>query len=217
MNVDDPLAHVTIQLSPDQPASLRSLVDGWAQHVKRLYAERDYDLDGDPDCWGAHDYAGALYLRDTVAFGLEQTPLEIADIAQSSIASTDKLFLSYTEPDGAGMIDRFERAEHHDSAWWWKRIPKTGPVRQELIRTLHSDASLYLAIPGDHDFYIGTTVIPVLVHNCLNPKPRQRNLLAGIRTGSGGEGLRRNNPRIWWEPNGGEWRWHPADKHHAAH
>jgi hypothetical protein len=31
------------------------------------------------------------------------------------------------------------------------------------------------------------------------------------------EGSRTNVPRSWWDPEGGEWRFHPADKYHDPH
>jgi hypothetical protein len=31
------------------------------------------------------------------------------------------------------------------------------------------------------------------------------------------EGSRTNVPRSWWDPEGGEWRFHPADKRHDPH
>ena len=31
------------------------------------------------------------------------------------------------------------------------------------------------------------------------------------------EGSRANVPRSWWDPEGGEWRFHPADKYHDPH
>ena len=140
MNTDDPLEGITIQFPSGRSASLRSVVDSWTQHVTRLYAERHNDLARNPSSWGAHDYLAALYIRDRVAIGLAQAPLEVANIAQARVTSADRLFLSYAEPDTTDILSRFERVEHDDSAWWWKRIPATGPAREELIRAVSGNA-----------------------------------------------------------------------------
>jgi hypothetical protein len=127
----DPLAQVTVTLPYGRTKQLSDLVNGWAKHVERLQAEEHSSLD-DPLVWGADDYVGALHLRDLVVTGVDQSPPEIHDLALVRVASVDGAFMSFTEPDLRRIIDRFSGEEHSESEWWWRRLPKTGPVREEL-------------------------------------------------------------------------------------
>jgi hypothetical protein len=127
----DPLATVTVTLPFGRTKRLSDLVDGWAAHVQRLQAEEHSSLD-DPLVWGADDYIGALHLRDLVVTGVDQSPPEIFDVALARGASVDDAFMSFTEPDLRGIIERFSGEEHSESEWWWRRLPKSGPAREEL-------------------------------------------------------------------------------------
>jgi hypothetical protein len=127
----DPLATVTVTLPFGRTKRLSDLVDGWAAHVQRLQAEEHSSLD-DPLVWGADDYIGALHLRDLVVTGVDQSPPEIFDVALARVASVDDAFMSFTEPDLRGIIERFSGEEHSESEWWWRRLPKSGPAREEL-------------------------------------------------------------------------------------
>jgi hypothetical protein len=96
-----------------------------------------------------------------------------------------------------------------------------------------------LTVQTDHDFYIRTAGTTLLAHNCPissgaakagtsaadralaqlpkaareSPKPPGWN----PETWQWREGSRANVPRAWWDPEGGEWRFHPEDKWHDPH
>jgi hypothetical protein len=129
----DPLTQVIVTLPYDRRKTLAELVNGWLKHVKHLQAEEHSSLQ-DARVWGAHDYIAALHLRDMVFTGVDQSPSEIRDIALSRVATTDEIFKSFTEPDLRGVVDRFSGEQHVDSEWWWKRLPKSGPAREELLQ-----------------------------------------------------------------------------------
>jgi hypothetical protein len=127
----DPLTQVIVTLPYDRTKTLAELVNGWLKHVKRLQAEEHCSLQ-DPRVWGAHDYIAALHLRDMVFTGVDQFPSEIRDIAVSRVTTADEAFKSFTEPDLRGVVDRFSGEQHVDSEWWWKRLSKSGPAREQL-------------------------------------------------------------------------------------
>jgi hypothetical protein len=118
--------------------SLGRLVTAWKQHVQRLYSEQEKDV-ADPNVWGIHDYIAALYIRDRIAavFGIHKNP--DTEIDQSVLESVDRDFQSYTELDRERLLTRLEPVEYDRSSWWWSRIPKTGPARQELLSFLGVD------------------------------------------------------------------------------
>jgi len=129
------LAGVTVQLGHGRVKTLAELVDGWAQHVDRLYGER-HSATEDRPVWGAHDYLGALHLRTIVASALAQQGTAVRKIADTLVATADEQFLSFTEPDLEHVVERFADQRHDDPEWWWHRIPASGPVRIELLRVV---------------------------------------------------------------------------------
>lgn len=134
----DRLSEVIVALPYDRTTTLAELVDGWAKHVERLRAEQDRSFD-DPDVWGAHDYIAALYLRDFIIAGLDQSPADVRSSALGLVRSADEAFRSFTEPDLRGVVSRFSGEPHPDEIWWWKRLPISGPVREELLRPEQSN------------------------------------------------------------------------------
>jgi hypothetical protein len=130
--VNDLLAQIEIALPHGRSRRLSEVVAGWGQHVQRLQAERYVNIETAPDVWGIHDYIAALHLRDLVNIGLDQSPLEMRSMAMVIITDADNAFKSFTEPDRRGAIEQFSGERHESEAWWWKRLPQSGPVRDEL-------------------------------------------------------------------------------------
>jgi hypothetical protein len=127
------LARVVVELPHGRAKTLAELVDGWAAHVDRLYEERNRDLVQAPMAWGAHDYLAALSLRSMVASALERQDADIRQIANAVVRPADDKFISFTERDLGRVVERFAGQSHDDSAWWWHRLPVSGPVRAELL------------------------------------------------------------------------------------
>jgi hypothetical protein len=92
------------------------------------------------DCWGFHDYIAALLIRDRVEKYLPIAPdFSTARIAEF-IKKYDDEFVSFTQDDhnellidfattGGGMAD----GQFMMDRWWWHRVPRSGPVIEELL------------------------------------------------------------------------------------
>jgi hypothetical protein len=127
----DPLAHVTVTLPYGATMTLANVVKGWASRVARFQAEEHSSLD-DPSTWGGHDYIGTLHWRSHVNAAIQQTPAKVRDLMLERVAVVDEAFLAFTEPDTQGLVNRFANEQPPDSGWWWQRLPRTGPAREEI-------------------------------------------------------------------------------------
>jgi hypothetical protein len=76
----------------------------------------------------------ALIIRDKLAEGLSRIDLELGQAVALAVAEADLIFEGYTEPDTDGCAYRIDGRSREPDAWWWKRIPKMGPVRDEIER-----------------------------------------------------------------------------------
>lgn len=110
------------------------LIVGWAWHVTRLHAEREYIRAEHRDYWNAYDYVAALVIRGMVVRGLDLLDADLRASATQAVERFDDLLRSFTEPDERGVVRRFspDDADTDGQEWWWGRIPTTGPVREEL-------------------------------------------------------------------------------------
>lgn len=115
--------------------SLVDLAEGWARSVLRHYQESGSIELQDP--WGVHDFIGSLYTRDTVEEWLQSfaAPNEVPGCVQVA----DELLMIFTEEQAATpyvLID----PEITGVGWWWRRLPRKGPVRQEFDEVRGSQA-----------------------------------------------------------------------------
>lgn len=127
----DLLAQVVVTLPYGGAMTLADVVKGWASRVGRFQAEERSSLD-DPATWGGHDYIGALHWRSHVAAALQQAPADVRDLMLERVASVDEAFMSFTEPDSQYLVSRFANEQPPGSGWWWHRLPRTGPAREEM-------------------------------------------------------------------------------------
>jgi hypothetical protein len=127
----DPLAQVTVTLPYGGEMTLADVASSWASRVRRFQAEQHKSLD-DPATWGGHDYIGTLYWRSHVAAAIQQAPDDVRDVMLDRVAPADEAFMSFTEPDLRGLVSRFANEQPPDSGWWWQRLPRTGPAREEM-------------------------------------------------------------------------------------
>lgn len=130
-NEPDLLAQVTVTLPYGGAMTLADVIKGWDSRVERFRAEEHSSLD-DPSTWGGHDYIGTLHWRSHVAAAIQQAPAEVRDLMLERVASVDDAFMSFTEPDRRGVVSRFANEQPPDSGWWWQRLPRTGPAREEI-------------------------------------------------------------------------------------
>jgi len=125
------LDEASVALTPSRSIGVAGAVIAWREHIAKI----DVDLDAAPDdrsVWGAHDLVAAVIMRDIVAetAGLAD-PALLATI-EPAIAEVDEWFRRITEPDDDGCLDRVDGRPAEGRAWWWRRIPLRGPIREEL-------------------------------------------------------------------------------------
>lgn len=123
--------------------AMGQVADGWRQHVERFQDELPKTLD-DRTVWGAHDWAAALYLRDALSRAQGELRATERDLAEQAIAEADEQYREMSELDDDGLLFRFlmELKPADPRGWWWRMIPKRGPVREEL------DGVIDLSDPG---------------------------------------------------------------------
>lgn len=126
----DPLDSIQVELGHGRTLTLARLLEGWEKHVRRL--ERELRQPVTELTWGAHDYFAALFLRDFISRGTELQGFEITRQVDERIAAVDALFREFTESDKRGLVTRFGEVTPSSNAWWWRRVPTQGLVRDEL-------------------------------------------------------------------------------------
>lgn len=122
---------VTVALSPSRSIGLADAVVAWREHVTKI----ERDLDATPDdrsVWGAHDLVAALVIRDVVAEGTATLDAALLARIEPAVADVDAAFRRITEPDDDGRVAKADGRDVPGRGWWWGRIPRRGPVREEL-------------------------------------------------------------------------------------
>lgn len=108
------------------------LVKAWGQHVQKLVDDQRKEI-CEPDVWGIHDYIAALYIRDRLSIECARQQSAVPEADRSLLETVDRAFEAFTEPDHERLLIRLEPIVYDNSRWWWGRIPKMGPARQELL------------------------------------------------------------------------------------
>jgi hypothetical protein len=131
------LNSIEVFLSPNRCRPLRSLIDGWTKHVARLDLEHRSLHADDPTTWTAWDYIAALLIRDWVEEGMGLLVGSVERKVREMVKWHDARFCSFTGPDVGHLFARFasDAADEDlvDKNWWWGRIPRSGPVLEELL------------------------------------------------------------------------------------
>ncbi|MFC7219749.1 hypothetical protein ACFQLX_16490 [Streptomyces polyrhachis] len=130
---DAELRLVTVRVAEQRELDMVELLKGWRAHVVKI--ERDMPLPmSDRSVWGAHDFLAALYLRDFLESGISGVREEFVPNVRAAIEDVDARFISYTVADDLRLNERVDRREQPDAPWWWRRIPLSGPAREELAQ-----------------------------------------------------------------------------------
>lgn len=137
MNSEKQWRAVVIALNPHVSLTMGELLDGWRAHVRRFVAELDA-APADRATWGAHDYIGALHIREALERGLALLQDQDREDAKRQVADTDRDLEAQTEPDPSGLLNGFLSPESTSDSWWWHRVPSRGPVRDELDSPKHA-------------------------------------------------------------------------------
>jgi hypothetical protein len=126
------LEAVAVDLGHHRRRTLPVLVQGWADHVDRLVAERDLDPD-DGSRWTPHDLIAALYLRDFVERGLRDLPEDLAALGRRAVDPIDAAFDGFSVPDPESLLRAWIPGDEPlGDGWWWRRAPASGPVAHDL-------------------------------------------------------------------------------------
>mgnify|MGYP006965540473 CR=1 FL=1 len=110
---------------------MAELLRAWKLHVTRFVDEASKppsDI-----AWGAHDLVAALILRDFIAEGIARVPSKVATRIQLELAAADANYLSFSEPDHAGVLRSFADLPQREGYWWWDRLPSRGMARDEIM------------------------------------------------------------------------------------
>lgn len=127
----DELDESQVQVSPENAVGVGGLLRAWWEHVSKLVSDLSVPPN-DHGVWGAHDYLAALIIRDRLAEGLSHIDPKIMRAVAPAVTEADKMFEGYVEMDADGCASRIDGRSHSAKAWWWERVPKAGPVRDEI-------------------------------------------------------------------------------------
>jgi hypothetical protein len=84
----------------------------------------DYSMTGD-------DYTNDLGSRDYLELAIARLTGDVGESLSALLAEADKRFREFTIDDGDGTLGRFFRIDAA-SNWWWRRIPRSGPLAAYL-------------------------------------------------------------------------------------
>lgn len=126
------LESLQVPLGHGRTRTVADLLVGYGAHINKLFAERDLEPSRNRDAWNAHDYVATLVLRGLAERGLGLLDSDMRAKVTQAVARVDERLRAFTEPDQDHLVRRFA-AEDAGPQWWWDRIPRSGPVRVELL------------------------------------------------------------------------------------
>jgi hypothetical protein len=112
----------------------RLRADGWANHVTAAWLLTTWDkLSTSVDGYELtiDDYTNELMARDGLEWALGACPQPLRVKLLSWIETADRAFVAGTQDDNDSVLGRFFRVDE-TSGWWWKRVPKAGPLAESL-------------------------------------------------------------------------------------
>jgi hypothetical protein len=122
-----------IHLGGDTDADAIELAISWDAHVEKIDNDRVLPW-SDRTVWNEHDLAGALFMRDFLQDALDQLPATLRERLQTWVAESDARFRSYTVDDPAGRMAKIAEVDLTGRPWWWRRVPDSGPITEDLAR-----------------------------------------------------------------------------------
>jgi hypothetical protein len=120
-----------VRLSEKTSVDVFDLVQSWASKVRKIDLDRALPR-SDRTVWNEHDLAGTLFWRDFVAGGLDQLRPDLRAKLQPYLDQVDDRFRSITVEDPELRMVTIAGVEPFGRAWWWYRIPGTGPIAEVL-------------------------------------------------------------------------------------
>ena len=131
---DDEIAEIgthPIVLGESTEGDAIDMAMAWAAHVQKIDADRVLPWE-DHSVWTEHDLAAALYIRDFLQLALDRLSPSLRDRLQQYVTTIDEHFQSYTVDDPAGRMAKVADVDLTGRPWWWRRVPDSGPIVQDL-------------------------------------------------------------------------------------
>jgi hypothetical protein len=109
--------------------SLITAVDDWCARVLKLGRDALGEADA-PAAWTVWDLIGAYFLRDAIEEALAEHRREGDDLQLPTVAIADEFLREFSVEDIKEELSRLEPCDRV-RGWWWRRIPKSGPIAAE--------------------------------------------------------------------------------------
>jgi hypothetical protein len=122
-----------VQFTDDKTLDAVDLAWGWASRVRKMDNDRALPW-SDRTVWNEHDLAGSLFIRNFLQKALEKVPESVRPRLQDYVDQADAQFRSYTVDDPAGKMARIAHVDLAGRPWWWRRVPVSGPITEDLAR-----------------------------------------------------------------------------------
>jgi hypothetical protein len=107
---------------------LITAIDDWCARVVKL--ARDVEADPEDDSvWSVYDLIGAYILRDSIENGLDRVRRG-REVELATVKAADTLLAALCRVDDARVLERLD-PEAHSAFWWWRMIPRAGPIAAE--------------------------------------------------------------------------------------
>ena len=133
---DDELARIAgrpVPLGAERELDAVELAISWVSRVEKIDRGRGLPWT-DRTVWNEHDLAGTLFVRDFLQEALDGLPAPLRERLAVVVDAADEEFRSYTVDDPAARMSRIAEVEPGGRGWWWRRVPETGPIAEDLAR-----------------------------------------------------------------------------------
>lgn len=120
-----------MRLSEQTSMDVFDLALAWASKVRKIDLDRALPR-SDRSVWTEHDLAGMLFWRDFVAEGLHRLRPALRTRLEQFVQQADDRFRSITVEDSGRRMMAIAAVEPTGRAWWWYRVPETGPIAEDL-------------------------------------------------------------------------------------
>ncbi|WP_280319516.1 hypothetical protein [Nocardia wallacei] len=107
------------------------LLVSWALHVEKIDSDR-FKSPADRGVWGGYDLVAAFSVRDFLAGCIEQLGNPLKDKVIRLAERYDTRLRSITIDDEKQVLRRYVEVDLTAAPWWWRRIPDSGPLLEEL-------------------------------------------------------------------------------------
>ena len=128
---------VLLAVKTERGGLLTDSLLSWKKHVRRFGAEVEQAFHGSHDVFGGDDYIAALLVRERIQDALSKiNDDDLRGKVSEWVETVDRDFMDLTVEDSDAVVARRAAAilgRECGSSWWWARLPRQGPVRQDLF------------------------------------------------------------------------------------